>query len=191
MEEYIALKEWAQVIKALDTGNQIILLRKGGINEAKNEFSIRSKEFFLYPTYEHQREGLLKKWLGEEMEKETETRKAHNEVEITNFAVVTHIHLLKDANKVACLSPYHILNDEYVLSRLAWKPRKPLALMLLRVFRLRNPLKLTVLPEYRGCTSWVELRGEGLTKARNSAEPVLSEDVYCRVVNSIENAIMF
>jgi hypothetical protein len=190
VDEYIALKEWAQVIKALDAGRQIILLRKGGISEANNEFALRSREFFLYPTYEHQRKGLLKWGLCEEgVERGVETSKAHDEVEITNFAIVTNMHMINDPNKVASLSPYHILDDDYVLSRFAWKPKKPLTLMLLRVFRLYKPIKLTALTEYRGCTSWILLRGEGLSEARKHSHPVLPEKVYRRFVNSIENSI--
>ena len=48
-----ALKEWATVVKALENGNQTILLRKGGILETTG-FNVNSKKFFLFPTYEHQ-----------------------------------------------------------------------------------------------------------------------------------------
>ncbi len=50
-----ALKEWAVTVKALNEGKQIILICKGGIREEKREFQIDDKEFFLYPTYEHQK----------------------------------------------------------------------------------------------------------------------------------------
>ena len=49
-----ALKEWAVVVRALATGRQVILLRKGGIEEEPGEFRVEHAEFFLYPTFEHQ-----------------------------------------------------------------------------------------------------------------------------------------
>jgi len=47
-----ALKEWATVVKALENGDQTIILRKGGILETSSGFKIESKKFFLFPTYE-------------------------------------------------------------------------------------------------------------------------------------------
>ena len=46
----IGLKEWSVIIEALGRGDQIILLRKGGISEATRRFTVSHDEFFLYPT---------------------------------------------------------------------------------------------------------------------------------------------
>ena len=56
----IALKEWAVTVQALAKGGQVLLLRKGGIHEEGKDFRVIHPEFLLYPTYEHQREDLLK-----------------------------------------------------------------------------------------------------------------------------------
>jgi len=50
----IALKEWAAVCAALESGRQTILLRKGGIDEGPRGFRIEYPEFWLYPTQFHQ-----------------------------------------------------------------------------------------------------------------------------------------
>jgi hypothetical protein len=50
----IALKEWATLCRALETGRQIILLRKGGIYESAGEFEVEHRRFLLFPTYLHQ-----------------------------------------------------------------------------------------------------------------------------------------
>ena len=55
-----ALKEWASAVKALENGSQIFIMRKGGIVEETRDFQVESNDFFLYPTYEHQRKELLK-----------------------------------------------------------------------------------------------------------------------------------
>ncbi|SVB02171.1 uncharacterized protein METZ01_LOCUS155025, partial [marine metagenome] len=51
----IALKEWAVAVEAMARGDQIIILRKGGIHRDDKEFRIVHPEFLFYPTYEHQR----------------------------------------------------------------------------------------------------------------------------------------
>jgi len=55
-----ALKEWATVVKALENGNQTVLLRKGGILETDSGFKVESIRFALFPTYEHQDNASLK-----------------------------------------------------------------------------------------------------------------------------------
>ena len=55
-----ALKEWAVITQALDRGDQLLILRKGGIKEQKKQFVLEKEDFLLYPTYEHQRQDLLK-----------------------------------------------------------------------------------------------------------------------------------
>src|SRR3954453_15675961 len=56
----VALKEWAAVCSALETGRQMILLRKGGILEAIGGFELEHPQFLLFPTYVHQNVGMLK-----------------------------------------------------------------------------------------------------------------------------------
>src|SRR5687768_17442292 len=56
----IALKEWATVCHALETGRQMLLLRKGGIYEAAGEFELENPQFLLFPTYLHQNLNMLK-----------------------------------------------------------------------------------------------------------------------------------
>ena len=56
----LALKEWAVAVKALAKGEQILILRKGGIHIEDKEFRVVHPAFLLYPTYEHQRGDLIK-----------------------------------------------------------------------------------------------------------------------------------
>src|SRR4029434_4686398 len=56
----IALKEWAAVCRALETGRQMILLRKGGIYESAGEFEVENRQFLLFPTFLHQNLAMLK-----------------------------------------------------------------------------------------------------------------------------------
>ena len=48
----IAFKEWAVAVDALTNGNQIMLVRKGGISEDSKHFTVIHDKFLLYPTYD-------------------------------------------------------------------------------------------------------------------------------------------
>src|SRR5690349_6003032 len=50
----IAFKEWAVVVDQLGRGEQILILRKGGIAEGRDGFQLEHEEFLLFPTLFHQ-----------------------------------------------------------------------------------------------------------------------------------------
>ena len=56
----VAFKEWAVTVRALAEGEQLITLRKGGIREENKHFEIEHDRFFLYPTFDHQRNDLVR-----------------------------------------------------------------------------------------------------------------------------------
>src|SRR5665213_473802 len=49
-----AFKEWAIVVDALARGEQILILRKGGLREGPNGFQVEHSEFLFFPTLFHQ-----------------------------------------------------------------------------------------------------------------------------------------
>src|SRR6185369_4419172 len=49
-----AFKEWAIVVDALGRGEQIMILRKGGISEGRGGFKMEHDEFLLFPSQFHQ-----------------------------------------------------------------------------------------------------------------------------------------
>ena len=50
----IAFKEWTIVVDALGRGEQIIILRKGGIREGRDGFQVDHPQFLLFPTRFHE-----------------------------------------------------------------------------------------------------------------------------------------
>ena len=56
----IAFKEWAVTVRALAEGEQLVTLRKGGIREENKHFEIEHDRFFLYPTFEHRRNDVVR-----------------------------------------------------------------------------------------------------------------------------------
>jgi len=55
-----AFKEWAVVVDALGAGDQILIIRKGGISESRGGFKPEHPAFLLFSTrYHQQRESVV------------------------------------------------------------------------------------------------------------------------------------
>jgi hypothetical protein len=150
----VALKEWASAVAALESGRQILLLRKGGILEQSNtnRFSITHDEFVFFPTYLHQSRGELKPEIAfEPMSAEPES------VRITSAGVVTDILKVASRAQIDRLNDQHIWTPSLIDMRFNYKPQNPLYLVLVRAYRLHEPINLSNSPAYAGCKSWVPL----------------------------------
>ena len=55
-----ALKEWDAQCQALASGQVAVILRKGGIMEARGDFEAEHRAFLLYPTFLHQNPAELR-----------------------------------------------------------------------------------------------------------------------------------
>lgn len=177
-----ALKEWSIAIKALEQGETILLLRKGGIREEKGQFEVPFRRVLLYPTYEHQDPALLKQ---PNLVDRVESGWHPESIEINSIADITDIFQVSDSDVVRSLLPFHIWNDRFVKERLKWKPRSPLYLLLLRVFRLPQSQKIAYQEAYGGCRSWIEIEDVAV----DHAIPVLSEAKYQERVSEIRSIV--
>lgn len=178
-----ALKEWAVLIAALGQGRQIVTIRKGGIREETKDFRVRHEAFLLYPTYDHQQADLLKPgYRGDLAAVLAAGVDPAREVTISHYARVTDAFETSSEETVRALGPYHIFSDDYAEKRLHWRPRKPLEVMLLRVYRLARPYTLAVAPEYGGCKSWIELPGD---ISLDGMVPALDGAAYARLTGPV------
>ena len=182
----MALKEWAVTVQALAQGTQVLLLRKGGIHETDKDFRVIHPEFLLYPTYEHQREDLLKDAYQANLRQVLEEPRQDNQIAFTHWAKVAETIQVSEQDKADDLSPHHIWVNEYVQSRLRWKPMLPLSVLLLRVYSLENPVNVPYLPEYSGCTSWVDILDR---VSLGRLQPVLSDEEFLRQVDAIKGSL--
>jgi len=182
----IALKEWAVTVDALAQGRQILLLRKGGIHEEGKDFRVIHPEFLLYPTYEHQREDLLKDENQEQLRRLLSQPYTQEEIRFSHWAKVEELVEISQQEPVDALSPHYIWTKEYAQSRLHWKPMLPLSIMLMRVYRMEQPVTVPFLPEYRGCTSWVDILSN---VDLGRMEPVVSDDDFHRMVDEIKGCL--
>jgi hypothetical protein len=151
-----ALKEWATVVKALENGNQTVLLRKGGILETASGFKVEAHKFVLFPTYEHQENTSLKSQYYGYLADARENQPEDGYNTITSVAEVMEEHDITSIEKIEHLSQFHIWSDSYIVERMNWMPSKPIKAIFLRVFTIPK-VKIPVLPDYHGCKSWIEL----------------------------------
>lgn len=186
MNRAIALREWAVAVKALEEGRQVIVLRKGGIAEETKEFRLESPQFFLFPSFEHQKPHLIK---TEERASLAETQAEASDqadiVRISSFAEVAADFEVTDANTLQRLADLHIWTEDYAEERLKWKKTKPLHVLVLRTYKLTEPVEIPLLERYGGCKSWIELERfvpGGMT-------PVLSEEQFRERVEMIKKRI--
>ena len=178
-----ALKEWAIAVNALEQGQTIMLLRKGGIKEEGNRFSVAHNQILLYPTYEHQQPHMLK---TEYLSQVTPVTSGwHPEtIRIESWAEITDILLVSHKSVITALLPHHIWNEQFVSDRLKWKARQPLYVLLLRAYRLPQPQVIPYRSEYGGCRSWIDL-AESISL--EGVVPVLDEVEYTKQVDAIRN----
>lgn len=173
----IALKEWAVVVASLGEGSQILLLRKGGIAEAEGEFRLTAREFFLYPTWEHQQEDLLQPGSAARLRAHLPPPKPNDPLSFEHYAVVTDAWPAPGLPRMEQFSEEFVWNQEFLKKRYAYKPQLPLAVLVLRVYRLPHPIQLPWRDRYAGCRSWVELEEPLPTQG---AVPVLDDSAFER-----------
>ena len=183
---HIALKEWAVTVRALAQGQQVLLLRKGGIHESSKDFRVIHPEFLLYPTFEHQREDLLKEAHRPDLRNLLDQPREDSKISFTHWSKVEETIEVSQQGRVDHLAPYHIWTNDYAQSRLRWKHMLPLSVLLLRVYRLEEPISVPFLPEYQGCTSWVEVLDR---VPLGRLEPVLSDEDFLRRVEEIRGVL--
>jgi len=138
----------------MGTGQQVILLRKGGIYESAGEFEVEHPEFVYFPTYLHQSLHQLKPEFHEGFEAHT-TEPAKITLSVAGH--VTDIIQLKSRAQMERLDDLHIWAPPLLDMRFGYKPENPLYLLIVRAYMLELPRVVENTPAYAGCKSWVPL----------------------------------
>jgi hypothetical protein len=150
----IALKEWATVCRALETGRQLILLRKGGISESIGGFELENRQFLLFPTYLHQNLAMLKPEAHAGFEPHTAEP---DHVKLSSAGEVTDIIRVQSRAQMDALEEEHVWTPPLIDMRFNYRPANPLYLLLVRAYRLPAAVTIENTPAYAGCKSWVPL----------------------------------
>jgi hypothetical protein len=150
-----ALKEWSAAVHALLDGRQHVLLRKGGIGEKR--FEVAAQEFLLFPTVAHSHAERVRR-----EHRDLLTRGAADSTEdqlvIRASAKVVAALPVNQPDGLDAIQDLHIWTAESVRAdRLDFRPKHKLAVLVVSVTPLVEPLRIVRTPDYAGCTSWVQL----------------------------------
>lgn len=167
-------KEWTLVCDALGSGEQSIIIRKGGIAEGRAGFRFQHEEFLLFPTLFHEQVAKLKL----PAETPLPAMRADGQHEIKYRARVEWTREVSDLAVVRRLAPFHCWQDSEIEKRFRYEEEKGkpgVSVALVRVEKLSAPFVFPDSPKYGGCRSWIQLPElpNGIT-----AVPVLDEEVH-------------
>lgn len=151
-----AFKEWAAICRALATGRQDVILRKGGIVEPGGAFRPEYAEFLLLPTFLHQSPESLVPAARDLLERIDDDRPPEGTVVFTHAARVIEARRIVDRRALDAFRDRHVWAESVVDERFhRWKDE--LHLLEVAVRPLPSPLALPWQERYGGCRSWVEL----------------------------------
>lgn len=165
LPNHTALKEWSNVVAALGSGEQVILIRKGGI--ADPSFGIDAERFYLYPTYFHQGEA-----------------DARSSVAVTHWCEVVRTWTTSDAALLGRLASLVVLPPETLEARYRFRPDQALYVIGVRTWKLAQPAEIRYREQYGGCKSWVSVDEE---IDISGSSPVLGEAELQAKLASIES----
>jgi hypothetical protein len=141
LPNHTALKEWASAIDALGRGEQVILIRKGGI--ADPTFGVEAKRFYLFPTNFHDGGG--------------EPPRA---VPVTHWCEVARTWRVRDLDALYRLEPLVVFDRATLETRYRFRADQAIHVIGVRTYRLPQPAMIAMNDDYAGCRSWVSIDEE-------------------------------
>lgn len=170
----VGFKEWALVCDLLTSGQQSLILRKGGIHEGRGGFEWKHRGFFLFPTWFHtQAEKLRGDFTATAFPPEEERTR----VDIDGYAELAQVWKVTDWARVEAIAPLHAWNEEVVRERFVYDDESCLHIALVRAWRLPRSWTFPYSKSYGGCRSWVNLPEDGLALLEQ-AVPAVAEDAW-------------
>lgn len=182
----VAFKEWAAVCRALSRGRQALILRKGGIAEARGAFRPEHSQFWLYPTHFHELQAKgLKPAFATLIEATDADFPAPGMLGLSHYVEVAQTWFVDKLETALALEPLHVWSAELVRQRFRY--RTPgLFVLAVRTFFLPDPIDVPELPEYAGCKTWVTLERDVPTEGGLS---VLTDDEFQRALGNMRKVL--
>ncbi len=181
-----SLKDWAVIVDALGRGDQILVLRKGGVHEDTALFQPEHDRFWLFPTLFHQQKELVIPAAQARFEDSVRPSLNDQTVPVQFLAELHSAIQITSLDAAHRLAGQHIWSSEAIGERFEWGGQKSIYALLLRVFQLPSPVRLKRLPEYGGCRSWIELSED---VSEQGLEPVISNDAFNMKADAAMNAL--
>lgn len=168
-----AFKEWQIIVEALLAGEQLLVLRKGGIAEGLGGFSPdRARRFWLFPTRFHAQAEKTKLSAARHI---ASSAASDDSVTLRAFAEVAHHAFITDWDVVTRLNRFHLWTTDTVRERFDWAKPAGVHAFVLRVHRCAEPITLPLTPDLGGCKSWVEVP---VSFDAHLATPVLDDTAF-------------
>lgn len=182
-----AFKEWDVIVEALLSGEQFIILRKGGIAEGRGGFSPdRAARFWLFPTSFHAQVQKTKPAAARLIVSSPSFDSAsETTVTLRAFAEVAQHRFLADWEAVSRLDSFHLWTPDAIRERFDWGKPPGVHLFVVRVHRLLSPLILPRTADMGGCRSWIDLPAPFEASA---SDPVLDNEAFtarCAALNAM------
>jgi len=178
------------VCDALGSGEQSVILRKGGIHEGGGGFSFDHDQFALFPTLFHEQEQQLRtsstidRHSGQAVEYQP-----GDEVVIRFWATLGPVWNLGTWETIKKLESFHIWKSATIRERFDWSKSPAgspgIKMALVRICRLGQPWKIKYQRNHGGCRSWLKLP-EIPQALWENREPVLNEDEFSRIREGVE-----
>jgi hypothetical protein len=182
----IAFKEWAVVVDALGRGDQILILRKGGISEGRGGFQVEHPSFLLFPTLFHQQRESVLPAAQERYDAIAPSLPGPDKLRLEYYGELIAWERLDSLAAAERLRGQHIWRDEVIADRFDWGKSKNIFALAVRVHRLPVVTELDMLPAYGGCKSWIELSTDVSTAG---AQPVLDDEAFAHRLNEFREAL--
>lgn len=186
LPNHTALKEWASVIAAIESGDQCLLIRKGGI--ADSRFGVEADRFYLFPTYLHQEEKQFKPEYRHYLEATRIVGGEPNRVVISSWCEVAASFSVRERGALHRLEPFVIFTSSTLDERYRFRPDQAVHVVAVRAWKLPAPVAIAVQPAYGGCRSWLSVEDE--IDIAGSSRVLRDEELQSRIaeVASVLNA---
>src|SRR6266545_609807 len=174
------------VVDALGRGEQIIILRKGGLSEGLGGFKVEHSRFLLFPTRFHQQRESVVPSAQSRLDGMAPSFPASDGVRIEFFCDVAGLQRLDSLAAAERLRGQHIWRDEVIVERFDWGREKNIHALAVRVFHLPKAVELPMLENYGGCKSWIALEQD---ISLDGAIPVLSDTGFGQKLTEFQEAL--
>ncbi len=169
------LREWSSVVDAVTSGQNHVLIRKGGIAEGKDGFQVRRTFFGLLPTLFHQVKNA-----------NPDADAPAPPATVSILAQLVEAWSVPSITSLENISRFHGYAADQLSTRQMYKPDRPLSLMIIRAFRLRAPVQIAEGQIKTVCRSWAEVP---LAAGMGGIDPVVDVESSSQAISDLQAAI--
>jgi hypothetical protein len=174
------------IADALGRGEQIVVLRKGGILEGPGGFGVEHSEFLLFPTLFHQQRASVVPAAQARYDQLVSDFPPPDVVRIEHCAKVVDWRQVTSLAAAQRLRGQHAWRDDVIARRFDWGRAQGIFALAVRVYQLPARVELPMRPAYAGCKSWIELEVD--VDPRN-ARPVLDDATFAGKLDQFRAAL--